>query len=179
MVERVEAELQRHLSEKDLTLGSSRRIISLTPDLLEKQDFLPTKPENSHESRTDEILIWLRENAVYEPRTKRCGRMLVSSSHRIEKIKNGYVKEPDWRLECKIKVSRFVIIDDMDLTQQSCYRQRAEISKYFVKTDTSVGLTTSKVEAAAQILSNLSFDFNKWARMCFQPCTNRTCEAPS
>mmetsp|Transcript_9641 Transcript_9641/g.12013 ORF Transcript_9641/g.12013 Transcript_9641/m.12013 type:complete len:197 (-) Transcript_9641:450-1040(-) len=152
-------------------------IISLTPDLLEKQDFSMDPAENSHETRTDEILLWLRENADWTPRKK--NGMIVQSSHNAEVANHGYVRHNDWVLRNKINVKNFVCIDDLDLHRQSCYREKAMIKEHFVQTDVNIGLTEEIADNAIEILTNDGFDFGSWATSCFTPCKNKNCAQKS
>lgn len=106
-------------------------VISVTPDLSQPMyDPLPL-PECSHQTRTDEIILWLKENAEINMDVL-VGK--TNSEHTRKQAKNGDIDADLWLLPNKIAVKNFICVDDMNLHYYSCYRLKSHIkvSKYLI-----------------------------------------------
>eukprot|EP00924_Labyrinthula_sp_SR-Ha-C_P011596 snap_masked-scaffold_17-processed-gene-2.28-mRNA-1 protein AED:1.00 eAED:1.00 QI:0/0/0/0/1/1/3/0/226 len=138
-----------NITDKDIFLSVTPFLGALQLDNL----------RNNHISRTDEILFWLVTNVDFSRQLK--------TSH-IEEFHSK------WKLSEKIRLDTFVVVDDLPLTEFSCYRKRSEFKKHFVKTQSSWGFTESKKNRLIKILKS-SFDAESWAIEALGVCTNPKC----
>lgn len=128
------------------------------------------QPENSHRTRTDEIILWLKENAIYDSvSTSAC------EEHNIDLANEGCIVQNRWLRPSKIKVKNFICIDDMNLSLNSCYRMKSKIKSHLILTRLETGLVAKKVPEAIRILNTENFDINSWAKQVLIPCTNHNC----
>lgn len=149
-------------------------VISITPDLsLPSYDPKPI-PDSCHQTRTDEILLWLHENAELDMDIQvRKNVFEVTRKH----AEVGDIYASKWLLpeEKRLHVKNFVCLDDMNLHYYSCYRLKAKIKDHLVQTRTSSGLLPKHVKEAVKVLNNKEFDFMSWASNCFVNCDKNAC----
>lgn len=147
-------------------------IISYTPDLSHK--LYKEKPPShiSHQTRTDEIILWLKENAELPVDI---GVKKGCPEHSRKVARKGDIEENKWILTKKIRVKNFICIDDIDLSRISCYNRKSRMSEHLIHTRTDTGLTKDHFQRALEVLRNPKFNFFYWAEQCFVECDKRNC----
>jgi hypothetical protein len=167
------------------SFGISREsILGMTPDLSSLGCTYP--PDCSHNTRTDEILLWLYVNTFWKESTS---KQLLSPLEGDESSLNsfeedvwvhsftydkGLVSRSNWVLNERIHVSNFIAIDDMRLDLKSCFRHTADIRNHFLLTRVKDGLTQDCVDNGLNLFS-LSFYYSDWAKEVFDICRNPNC----
>jgi len=182
--------LRSKLQEHSI-LAANEDFVGFTPHL-GLVDFLPRFPSpNSHATRTDEILLWIRYNTVPEG-TKSKSNAEVKSS---EEAYNPFSANPEetltqealrgmnlctvgeWLLSEPVEVYSFVVLDDLPMLKEGCYGSTLE--RNFVHTSMETGLTRKNVEEAVTILNsrsvNLMYGFKRWRKATFRACSNPDC----
>eukprot|EP00924_Labyrinthula_sp_SR-Ha-C_P005002 maker-scaffold_1-snap-gene-18.38-mRNA-1 protein AED:0.01 eAED:0.01 QI:83/1/1/1/1/1/3/133/297 len=169
MTEYVKQQISAGLSRKEYpNCDPEDFFVATTPDMCNRNIDPQPLPETWHQTRTDEILVWLRENVEFETRS-------LTSSHDLEVAIRGEVASESWVLDEKISsIESFVCLDDMNLAYYSCYRLKSKIKDHLVLTKTSTGLTKSHKDLAIKIL-NREWNFEDWARLTYLPCDKPNC----
>lgn len=171
MTEYVRKELNEAISEKKGSKATEDVLISVTPDLSQPEYEEKPLDEKNHQTRTDEIILWLKENAVLSMEhfvRKQC------VEHTRKQAALGCIEEDRWLLKDKINVNNFICLDDMNLFYFSCYRIKSKIKEHLVLTKTTKGLSDAHVELAIKILMS-DFDINVWGEGCLMACDRPGC----
>jgi len=172
-------------------LAADEDFVGFTPHL-GLVDALPRFPSpNSHATRTDEILLWIKFNTVPEgtkSKVKDPDATSTESSYNpfppteaaeLSRETLGAMNlctVGDWLLSDPVEVHSFVVIDDLPMLKEGCYGYTLE--RHFVHTSMEYGLTERNVEEAVSILNsrtNLLYSFKRWRKNTFKACTNPDC----
>jgi hypothetical protein len=136
---------------------------------------------NSHIYRPDEILLWLKCNAVSPGKTREDYHMeqyfplhpIVKTTDELYQHGERWSKLSSWILDQPVEIEQFVAIDDMNLLVNSCYA--SALQDHFVRTTLKFALDE---EATQQVISILQapFDYDSWRQQVFRPCSNEQCQ---
>lgn len=102
--------------------------------------------ENRHLGRGQEILTWLKYNAVHPAPLEG----LVADPWPPEEVDQTNGPDGQWRLAQPVPVRSFVIIDDIIVPASTCFGHLLE--PRFVRTALTTGLSPANVEQAAAVL---------------------------
>lgn len=166
------------LVDKNVIKDKDDAYLSITPNfsMIDGDPGLYWSRSNSHLTRTDEILLWLKMNTIpkLEEESEYFPLIPGLTEDIILTMNENWSNVGSWILDNPIEVDQFVILDDMALTRQSCYSK--SIEKHFVLTSLITGLDQPDAEEAVNIL-NSSFNFSDWRKETFKSCCNPNCEA--
>ena len=142
---------------------------------------IPSLPlKDSHLTRGDEILLWIKFNTIL-PGQSRQDLIQNEKNYNPFKFEDGpeffLQKSQEWStlngwiLPDPIELDQFVIIDDMDLSK-GCYAKT--LQNHFVRTSAETGLVKENTKRAIKIL-NSDFNFKSWRKNSFTICPNPEC----
>ena len=164
-------------SEEDDFIGHTSHL-----GKLENVAFYPTC--DSHVTRTDEILLWIkcntvpvdctRENFMDESNEASYNPLPSEVSNTAELFQKGeeWSMTGNWILDEPIVLEQFVVIDDLPMLSEGCYGKC--LKGHFVHTSMKTGLTMELANDAVKIL-NSKFNFKKWRKNVFKACSNPNC----
>lgn len=151
--------------------------------LLDGVPFYPIA--NSHVTRSDEILLWIKCNSVPVGCTREDFYDEVSSEREYQPLpsivantKELFVKGNEWTttetwiIEKPIELEQFIIIDDLPMLKEGCYGKL--LKSHFLKTSMETGLTMEQAHTAVSMLES-KFNCKKWRKNIFKACSNPNC----
>lgn len=165
-------------SEEDNFIGHTAHL-----RLLDDVPFFPTC--DSHVTRTDEILLWIKCNSVpvgcsreeffddvslereYQPLPS-----VVANTQELFEKGNEWTTTESWILDEPIELEQFVIIDDLPMLKEGCYGKL--LKPNFIKTSMQTGLTMDQARTAVNMLDG-KLNFKKWRKNTFTACKNPNC----
>eukprot|EP00012_Vannella_robusta_P006151 CAMPEP_0206201584 /NCGR_PEP_ID=MMETSP0166-20121206/11650_1 /ASSEMBLY_ACC=CAM_ASM_000260 /TAXON_ID=95228 /ORGANISM="Vannella robusta, Strain DIVA3 518/3/11/1/6" /LENGTH=261 /DNA_ID=CAMNT_0053620317 /DNA_START=1 /DNA_END=783 /DNA_ORIENTATION=+ len=151
--------------------------------MLQDVPYFPTC--NSHVSRTDEILLWIKCNTIprglnredffdevsaertYQPLPS----VLANTEELFQKGKE-WSMTGNWILEEPIELEQFIVLDDLPMLTEGCYGRF--LKGHFIHTSMKTGLTMEQARTAVNILSS-KFNFKKYRKNVYKACTNPDC----
>jgi len=161
-------------------LEKGSTFLSHTPDLRDNGPGFPK--ENAHNTRTDEILTWLKFNTCTTEKQegRERGFPLPYNTPSLAEWTDELTKRcigPNaggmgWRLHHPIELENFVVVDDINLLEHGCLRKSLEFN--FVRTDAESGLTDPLAKEVVKLFQT-KFNFQQWRKKWFASCSNPTC----
>ena len=139
---------------------------------------------DSHVSRTDEILLWLKLNTVPSSYSRE-DFMDESSESRYQPLPSeakttaelyekgeAWSRTGNWILDQPIELDQFIVLDDLPMLDEGCYGKC--LKGHFIHTNLRTGLTMEMADDAVKIFSS-KFNFRKWRKSVYKSCSNPNC----